>query len=148
MIVARTDPGPPSQAATRLTSKRILIADDDTPFRDVVRDVLEEHGAVVLTATSALEALQICQSHTARFDLVIADVVMPLMDGVALASRLRGKTSARILLVSGQLTPSNPSDPAWPADMTFLQKPFTRAELLTTVCELLQVPMTPRVRLL
>jgi len=146
MIAARSDARPPPQSPTRLTSKTILIADDDTPFRDVVRDVLEEHGASVLTAASALEALRICQTHPVPLDLVIVDIVMPLMDGVALASRLRGKTSARILLVSGQLTPSNRHDPAWPADTAFLQKPFTRAELLTTVCGLVQAPITPRVR--
>ena len=149
MIVPRTDARPPPQDPTRLTSKTILIADDDTPFRDVVRDVLEEHGANVLTATSALEALQICQNHPAPLDLVIVDIVMPLMDGVALASRLRGKTSARILLVSGLLTPSNPHDPGWPADTTFLQKPFTREELLIRVRELLHAPpMGAPVRLL
>jgi CheY-like chemotaxis protein len=95
MIVARTDARPAPQPPTlELSPKRILIVDDDTPFRDVVRDVLEEHGAAVLTAANALEALQICQTQTAKLDLVVVDVVMPLMDGVALASRLRGKTSA------------------------------------------------------
>ncbi len=63
----------------------ILLAEDDSALRDFVRRVLEHDGHEVMTTHDGGEAAQALQSGLYRFDLVLADIDMPVMDGIALA---------------------------------------------------------------
>src|SRR5688500_10289204 len=65
----------------------ILVADDNRANRDALASLLEVAGYRVLTAADGREALAIALEE--RPDLVIADVLMPLMDGYQLARQLR-----------------------------------------------------------
>ena len=67
----------------------ILVADDNRANRDALASLLEVSGYRVLTATDGREALAIALEE--RPDLVITDVLMPLMDGYQLARRLRAE---------------------------------------------------------
>lgn len=62
---------------------RILLADDDKGARDLVRRALELDGHKVVTADDGSEAQSLCSSG--GFDLLVTDVQMPGLDGIALA---------------------------------------------------------------
>jgi PAS domain S-box-containing protein len=70
-----------------LADRTILVVDDEADVRDVLRVVLEEHGARVMSAGSVDEALACYEAR--RPDLVLSDIGMPGLDGYALAERLR-----------------------------------------------------------
>ena len=80
----------PQVAARRLTSEvvtRVLIADDDTVVRDVVRRYLERDGLEVSIARDGSEALRLLGSQ--RIDVAVLDVMMPGPDGLTLCRSLR-----------------------------------------------------------
>lgn len=67
----------------------ILVVDDHEPLLTAVKIILEDHGYKVLTATDGLKALEVMDQ--VRPDLIIADVMMPRMDGFALYEAVRAR---------------------------------------------------------
>jgi CheY-like chemotaxis protein len=81
---------------------RILLADDDTAGRDLAARALEADGHQVARAGDGQDALDQLTAAKAPFDLLISDVEMPVLDGIALAERvLNGSKSIKVLLISG-----------------------------------------------
>jgi two-component system cell cycle sensor histidine kinase/response regulator CckA len=125
---------PPSleAAASRRGSETILIVEDDRDVRSVMSVFLRQHGYTVLEAASGLEALRLCQRHP-RLDLVITDVIMPMMGGTELAARLAtSQPLIRVLMMSGYTDDGAPRGALEPG-RGILQKPFTRTSLLGAV---------------
>ena len=114
-----------------------MVVDDDDALRAIVCELLESGGYSVLAARNALEAMQLSQTFPGRLDLIILDIAMPLMDGVDLAERLRKKRPLRILLMSGHSAVLGEGSARRPRDAAFIQKPFTRDELLRKVRQIL-----------
>ncbi|MDC3962792.1 PAS domain-containing hybrid sensor histidine kinase/response regulator [Polyangium jinanense] len=91
-------PGSPESTRTSfanghdLSGARVLVVDDEPDTRDVVQRLLEEHGAEVVAAASAEEALGLVEART--IDVLVSDLGMPGMDGFALIREIR---SARTL---------------------------------------------------
>jgi CheY-like chemotaxis protein len=83
----------PTPAPATLTGLSVLVVDDDDESRSVVTAFLESHGAGVLTARSASEALDILQRD--RVDVLLADVAMPGEDGYTLVRKLRALQASR-----------------------------------------------------
>ena len=84
---------PPAPDCVALTGLSVLVVDDDDESRCVVVAYLESHGAAVLTAESASEALDILQRD--RVDVLLADVAMPGEDGYTLVRKLRALQAPR-----------------------------------------------------
>jgi DNA-binding NtrC family response regulator len=85
---------------TPCAAAEVLVVDDDPTVAAIVAEALSERGHQVRSASSAAEALELMRERTA--DLVITDLSMPDMNGVALSSAVRGEwPSARIVLMSG-----------------------------------------------
>jgi two-component system cell cycle sensor histidine kinase/response regulator CckA len=124
-------------AARRQT---ILVVDDEEDIRTVVRQMLTGAGYLVLDAEDPNQALRLAgQQHV---DLLLTDVVMPLMRGTELAQRLLAVApSAKVLLMSAykvaEITASG---------HPFLAKPFTPEILLERVRELLRDEPSPFAR--
>ena len=79
---------------------RVLIAEDDSAVREFVRRALEHSGHEVVVAADGAEALSAFQS--AKFDLLLTDIVMPVMDGIALALKVAKEyPDVRILMMTG-----------------------------------------------
>jgi CheY-like chemotaxis protein len=76
-------------AAPSLVGVRVLVVDDDADAREAMAAVLETGEAVVTTAASAVEALDLLE-RTA-FDVLLSDIAMPEVDGYALIRRLRAR---------------------------------------------------------
>ncbi len=115
----------------------ILLVDDDELLRETLRDTLENAGYEVKAAADGAEALRHFRDHGA--DLIIADIFMPEMDGLALLRAVRGiDPKVPVIAISGQTGHANYLDFAtsFGAHST-LQKPFTLKLLLETVAEAL-----------
>jgi CheY-like chemotaxis protein len=115
----------PSAAAT------ILVVEDEPVVRRFVAEVLRDSGHVVHATGSAAEGLAMAGDEGTRFDLLVTDVVMPRMDGVTLAARLRERQPhIRVLLISGY---QDRQLPAGDRASLLLPKPFTAAQLRARV---------------
>jgi CheY-like chemotaxis protein len=79
--------------APSLSGLRVLVVDDEPDARDLLAVVLEQRGAVVTTADSALSALEKLSAQA--FDILISDIQMPEVDGYELIRRLRAKEAGR-----------------------------------------------------
>lgn len=114
-------------------SETILLVDDERALRTTCSHFLQKLGYTVLVAENPAKALQIARRHTETINLLITDVFMPGMNGPDLAEALRtGIPGLRSLFMSGysnDLTPHSPSS----RNADFLQKPFTRDQLIQAV---------------
>jgi two-component system cell cycle sensor histidine kinase/response regulator CckA len=117
-------------------SRTLLIVEDDGPLRNLLVRVLAQRGYTVLQAANGAEALDLLSSHPA-IDLIIADVEMPVMDGLGLIGRLQRRPGvSKLLLMSGcaDLSATRIYGRTWP----FLTKPFTAPVLLQSVQHVLK----------
>ena len=64
---------------------RVLIADDEESMRTLVARAIAMDGHATVTAQDGAEALEILTSEAGAFDLLLTDIQMPVMDGIALA---------------------------------------------------------------
>jgi two-component system, OmpR family, alkaline phosphatase synthesis response regulator PhoP len=84
-----------------MRDKRILVVDDDDAIRLLLKTVLRRRGFTVDTARNGFEALE--RMGTARYALILLDVMMPVMSGYDLLERLRDRAAPgrpRVLLLS------------------------------------------------
>lgn len=77
---------------------KILIADDEIKIRQTLADYFTAKGESCKTAANGMEAAELCERE--RFDLVILDVMMPLMSGTEAARRIRRRSDLPILFLS------------------------------------------------
>jgi signal transduction histidine kinase/CheY-like chemotaxis protein len=131
----------PSVAAVPITSTTILLVEDEDPLRAVVARMLGQAGYRVLDARTPTEACELFDRHKDKIALLLTDVVMPEMNGPALAQRLvMVQPELRVLFVSGY-TEELPVLNTPAGKSKFLAKPFTSATLLTAVADLLEPQM-------
>jgi len=127
-VVAPSTP-PPADAAVRGRG-HVLVADDVPTVLRVACDVLELLGYRVTACPDGAAALELYRGAWQSVDLVLLDVTMPRLDGPsALAEMHRINPAVRAILTSGR--PPGPDEQRLLADLgaSFLQKPFTMAEL-------------------
>ncbi|TVP47458.1 MAG: response regulator [Gemmatimonadales bacterium] len=115
----------------------IVVAEDDAMTRAALARVLKRSGYTVRTASDGLEALAILQ-HWPEVDLLVTDIAMPRLGGVALGKVLE-KQGLRvpILFTSGLGREHAEVAQGLPADALFLAKPWTVAEILARVGEVM-----------
>ena len=80
----------------------VLLVEDNQALLDLTRSVIEDLGYAVLTATDGVEALEVDEDHEEPIDLLLSDVVMPIMDGFELAEIMReNRPEMKILFMTG-----------------------------------------------
>lgn len=125
---------PPDAQSSEPRAPTILVVDDDPTIGPWVRGALEPLGYVVLTTVDPSEAIRIGKDRPGDIDLLLVDVVMPLMDGRKLAQRLRTlRPRLRVACMSGYGL-SDLEETGWP----FLVKPFSMDELARMVAATLR----------
>jgi CheY-like chemotaxis protein len=113
---------------TRVGAK-VLVVDDEPAVRRISYHLLSELGYRVFEAADGSEALAVL-SMPGTVDLVLCDVVMPRMDGVALLREIRVRwPEQRVVLMSAHPAEVMVRHGLAEADVRFLSKPFTRDEL-------------------
>lgn len=116
---------------------RILIAEDESVVRDVMRVTLELSGHEVFVAANGREALDVIERDHDGIDLVLTDVIMPQMGGKELAAHLASRFPAtKILYMSGYIDDAL-MHRVRERGAAFLEKPFTPGTLIRSVNELL-----------
>jgi signal transduction histidine kinase/CheY-like chemotaxis protein len=112
-------------------TETVLVVEDDARVRAFMVRSLRAAGHDILEAEGPAEAERIAREHSRRIDLLVSDVVMPVMDGVELAARLaRLRPELRVLFVSGYTDNDALRRGALPPGHAFLPKPFTERELI------------------
>lgn len=120
----------------------ILVVDDDTRLRDLLRRYLVENGFLVTAAKDAAEA----RAHLAAFevDLIVLDVMMPGESGLELTRSLRATKSVPILLLTARGEPDDRIAGLEAGADDYLAKPFEPRELLLRIGSILRrVPRPP-----
>jgi len=113
----------------------VLVAEDDVLVRNLINTVLVRAGYSVLLAADGEEALQLSRRHSGNVDLLLSDVMMPRMDGITLAARIRDERPGTLaLLISGRLSSEIVEANAM---FDFLRKPFVPAQLRSKLEEIL-----------
>jgi PAS domain S-box-containing protein len=116
----------------------ILLVEDDEQVRGVAHKILEMNGYRVIVAGSAREAIAASERHPEVIDLLLSDVVMPLMSGPELAKRLvLARPDLKVLCMSGYTDDSVMRHGVFEAKIAFLQKPITPLVLAAKVREVL-----------
>ena len=125
----------------------ILVVDDNLAVRETVIAMLSTHHYRVLSAGDGVEAVKCFAAHSAEIALVITDVDMPNLGGVALARRLTQlRPDLRLLMISGSSddeTYVSLTEAAANLAPAFLLKPFNTKVLLEKVHQLLQPLQNP-----
>ncbi len=138
---ARPVSEPPARSTALGGAETILLAEDQVEVRVLATRVLTRYGYTVLEAGSGAEALQIVQKHEARIDLLLTDVIMPVMNGRELAATLqRTHPEIRVLYASGYTDDAIGRRGMLDPSVAFLEKPFTPKSLLMKVREVLDQP--------
>ena len=116
---------------------QVLVVDDEPHVRSITARMLLEGGYDVLEAGSGEQALTLLQDNPS-IRLALVDLVMPQMDGVTLAARIRqGAGTCRLIFMTGFSVQQSGVIKSFP-DTCLLRKPFTHDQLLTQVALTLQ----------
>ena len=116
----------------------ILLVEDEDMVREMLKEMLMIHGYEVHVAEHGKEALQIYKEQGGQFDLVLTDVVMPMMNGRELADAiLRISPNQSILYLSGYSDSDMLRHGLLESNSAFLQKPFRTETLLAKLREML-----------
>ncbi|MBD0334814.1 MAG: response regulator [Cyanobacteria bacterium Co-bin13] len=123
-----------SSASSGSSSRaRILLADDNADMRDYVRRLLSQHYAVE-TVANGRDALRV--ASTCPLDLILSDVMMPELDGLALLQALRSEPRTReipVILLSARAGEESRIEGLQTGADDYLIKPFSARELLARV---------------
>jgi CheY-like chemotaxis protein len=123
-------PPPPAQS--------VLLVEDESGIRALVRKILRRQGYEVIEAESGEQALELSRQFSGRIDLIVTDLMLPKIGGRELVAELQKEGhTMKVLYVSGYT-----DDPAvyaeqLPAGTAYLQKPFTLGSLLDKVKDVL-----------
>lgn len=112
----------------------VLVVDDEPDVRELIADVLAEHGYEVEVAPDGAAALRLCDER--RYDLILSDLRMPKMDGAALywALQLRhGSAMPRIIYITGQAYSMDYAGFLAASRVPVISKPFTPEDLRKAV---------------
>jgi DNA-binding response OmpR family regulator len=115
---------------------RILVVDDDSDIRGLVRELLDRRGFAVTEAKDGQEALR--RFFEERPDLVVLDVAMPGLDGWATLERIRELSDVPVVMLTAKATELEKTRGLRAGADDYVTKPFGRQELLARVEALLR----------
>jgi two-component system, cell cycle sensor histidine kinase and response regulator CckA len=131
-------PGPPPAVSTHVGNETILLVEDESGVRSFVKTALQRFGYHVIEAESAEAALILLEGYDAAVHLLLADLVLPGMDGAQLAKRVMSmRPDVRVLFMSGYARGAVSAVAGLDPSIDLLQKPFTAQTLLTKTRETL-----------
>jgi len=117
----------------------ILLVEDEAVVREITARVLESAGYEVLECSGPNDALCLAGSHAESIDLLLTDVVMPTMNGIDLAERIRHLQPRVVTVFMSGYADTDILRKATAASATHIQKPFTVNDLLSRVAEALEL---------
>jgi signal transduction histidine kinase/CheY-like chemotaxis protein len=116
----------------------VLLVEDEEVVRNLSREILETYGYSVLVAANGREGLRVGEEFQGKIDLVITDVIMPLMGGPEMTESLRtSRPDTRVLFMSGFTDDAIVHHGVLDESVSFLQKPFSLEALASKAREVL-----------
>ena len=117
-------------------TETILLVEDEEPLRELTRSLLADSGYTVLSVDQPADAIEIARQYNGPIHLLLTDVVMPGMSGLALAGKLApARPDMKVVYMSGYTGFTHPE--LFDSDATVLSKPVARDTLLRKVKEVL-----------
>ena len=117
---------------------RVLIADDEDSMRSLVARAIAMDGHETVTAQDGAEALEMLTRDEGAFDLLLTDIQMPVMDGIALAlTAARDFPALKILLMTGFAHQRGRASGLEAIVHDVVTKPFSVADIRTAVADAL-----------
>lgn len=117
----------------------ILVVDDEEQVRALLKATLEKYNYHILTANDGAEGLAVYVQHRDQIELVLSDLMMPLMEGRAMIRALKKlDPHVKIIALSGMLDPGAIDDTPELGTIELMQKPFSTERLLMSVQRTLQ----------
>lgn len=116
---------------------RILVVDDEPDIRRIIRILLETSGYEVAEAQNGLAAVEYIRQQP-NIDLVLMDIMMPGLDGVAASRAIRERCAAPILFLTAKTQERDKYEAYQAGGDDYLAKPFSHAELMMKVDSLLR----------
>ena len=138
----RTAPESQPSAEWPRGHETILVVEDRSAVRELVRETLAPCGYKILEAADGKQGLEVCRNHGEAIDLVITDLIMPGLNGKEFADLVKQRhKNTKVLYMSGYggdaLAGIQPENEA-----ALLQKPFSPEALLRKIREVLGAPRT------
>jgi CheY-like chemotaxis protein len=131
----------PTSESSLTGTETVLLVEDAEPLRKLAQSFLAEHGFQVLAAANGEEAIQLVKTCRQPIHLLLTDVVMPGMNGRALAEQLLPmQPQIRILYMSGYTDSFIAGHGVLEPGTHLLHKPFTEQALLRKVRQVLDLP--------
>jgi DNA-binding NtrC family response regulator len=126
------------ERADRLKSlvgaETILVVDDEEALREVTGRILTRNGYTVILAASGAQAIELAAAHIGPIDLVLTDVMMPKMQGPAVANEMRRlRPGIPVLFMSGHAQPVLEAEAVLGTEFLLVEKPFDQVTLLENV---------------
>ncbi len=132
----------PAAAAPVRGAGTILLVEDEESLRTLTHTILEQNGYTVIEACNGMEAVEIARDHNGPISLLLTDMVMPGMNGQAVAEKVRQiHPGIKVAFMSGYTGYS--SQDADSLDTVIIAKPFTRNILLQKLSEALEFDQKP-----
>ncbi len=137
-----TDKAMPQKRAAAGGTETILLVEDELSILRMTRMMLEKKGYTVLSAATPTEALEKAKYHSGVIDLLMTDVVMPEMNGRDLSGQITDLyPDIRLLFMSGYTANVIAHQGILDDGVTFIQKPFSMAEMTEKLREVLNVTL-------
>jgi two-component system cell cycle sensor histidine kinase/response regulator CckA len=115
-------------------NETILLVEDETALREITASILRSAGYTVVEADTPTKASRFCETHSDSIDLLLTDVIMPLMSGVALSTHLKNSIPhLKVIFASGYGGDELAKQLALATDAVLLSKPFSKTSLLALV---------------
>jgi two-component system, cell cycle sensor histidine kinase and response regulator CckA len=132
---------PVSAAAPRGLGETVVVAEDEDGLRALLGRMLTGSGYQVVSARNGVEALEAARTRAGRVDLLLADLVMPRMNGAELARELtRLQPGLKVLFMTGHTDDAQVEDRLVDGDVELIHKPFSGEALLGHLRRLLGPP--------
>jgi len=133
-------PAEKAQPARR-GDETILLVEDDLQVRVLTQSILESYGYTVLAVEDPSQTEAICDEHANSIKLLLADMILPRMNGRDVARRVTNRIpDIRVLYMSGFPTHNIVNQGILEPGIFFLQKPFTAVALAAKIREVLDQP--------
>ena len=124
-----------------MDKKKILIVDDDQDICETLSDILDEEGYDVVTASDGQEALE--KIRQGSFNLVITDIKMPIMDGMALLKEIeKSHTDIEVIVITSYGNEGQQVEAARLGAYEYLNKPLNLDQLKNIIVRALQLEET------
>ncbi len=121
--------------------EQILLVEDELAILEITKEMLEAFNYRVLTATDGVEAVTLYRQRRGEINIVVTDLMMPIMDGPALIRALRQiDPQVKVVAISGLGSIGKLAETEHLNVQAFVTKPYTTSKLLTALREVLTTP--------